>query len=354
MLKKILIIDLGSVWGGQEIYSYNLMSSYKDKKYYIISISSQMKFKDIADEFYNISNHYFNFLNLKKLIEKLSQNVDIVHFNGNRALYLSLICKKTKPYIGTKHLPYFVGTEKNIKNIISQFLGKYLLKNIDSLICVAQATYNDLPIAIQKNAVVVYNGVDIGLNKYIHRISGNLKICYVARLTEHKGIVSVLNIIKQLFEKDNLIIELSIAGTGELQEYVEDFIKTNKHLSINYLGFLDSPRDIYAKSHLGILLSTYEGMPLNILEAFSAGLPFIAYDIPGVNEVIHNNYNGYLVEADNEKVVKEYIKKLAFNKEFVLEMSKNANYDYNNMYSLNIMVDNTLKVYKNKINENFN
>ena len=353
MILKILMIDLGSVWGGQEIYSYNLLKSYKSKNYHVISISSQKKFKDIADEFYEVSNKYTNFLTLAKIIEDISKKVDIVHFNGNRALYLSKICKKIKPFVGTKHLPYFVGGKKDFKSNISQNLGKLLLSNIDNLICVAQATYDDLPTNIQKKSTVVYNGVDIGSNKKIENIDGNLKICYIARFTKHKGIISVLELVKRLFE-DGITIELSVAGKGELDQYIDDFITNNPNLSITNHGFINSPKDVYENSHLGILLSTHEGMPLNILEAFSAGLPFIAYDIPGVDEVIKNNHNGFLLEVNNEDEVFKTIKRLVNDKNLILELSKNANDDYNQKYSLDIMVNNTINIYKSLLNENTN
>jgi len=348
---KILMVDLGVVWGGQEIYSYNLMKKYKEYGHYIISISSQNKFKEIADEFHEVSASYSNFLKLSTKIENITKNVDLIHFNGNRALYLSLVCKRDKPFVGTKHLPYFVGGEKDLKSIISQYLGKIFLSKINTLICVANATYEDLPTSVQKNSIVIYNGVDIGLNKTITKIETNLKMCYVARFTKHKGIIQVLNIVKKLYEEYNIIIELTIAGKGELDGYIDNFIKDNQNLCIKNLGFINNPQDVYNNSHIGILLSTHEGMPLNILEAFSAGLPFIAYDIPGVDEVIINEYNGYLVETHDDEKVLNLLKNLNENKELIFKMSKNSNKDYNEQYSLETMSDKTIKVYKKLLNK---
>ena len=347
---KILIIDLGVVWGGQEIYSYNLMKKYKENNHYVISISSQPKFKDIANEFYEVSPKYSNFFKLSKKIMDISKDADLIHFNGNRALYLSLVCKKTKPFIGTKHLPYFVGGEKDLKSIVSQYLGNIFFKNIDTLICVANATYKDLPKSIQKKSVVIYNGVDIGLNRTISKIENNLKICYIARFTKHKGIIQVLDIVKKLYDKHNITIELTIAGKGELEEYIDSFIKKHPELAITNLGFINNPQDVYANSHLGILLSTHEGMPLNILEAFSAGLVFISYDIPGVDEVIKSGYNGYLIETHNDNEVLNTIKKLHENRDLILQMSKNANNEYNKKYSLQTMAEKTLDVYNQILN----
>ena len=65
--------------------------------------------------------------------------------------------------------------------------------------------------------------------------------------------------------------------------------------TLAYLGFQDDPGGVYSQSGALILPSSHEGMPLVILEAFSWGLPVIAYDIPGVRDVVVPDRNGILV-----------------------------------------------------------
>lgn len=353
-MKKILVIDLGNVWGGQEIYSYNLMKYYKRNNIYIISISSQKRFSDISDEFIEVSSSYKNFLNLTKIIKYYYDDVDIVHFNGNRALYLSFFLKKNKKFVGTKHAPFFIGGKKTIKNSIAQLFGNILFNKLNRIICVANATYNDLPKSIKSKSIVIYNGIDIGSNKYLEKADGVLRICYVARLIQSKGILELLNIIKKLYEYDNIMVHLDIAGDGELKSQVEDFIRFNPKLDIKYHGFLNNPKDIYENSHLGIMLSKFEGMPLNILEAFSAGLPFISYNISGVSEVIVNNYNGFLIKLDDLDSAYQKIKELDYNRDLIVSMSKNANNDFNEKFSLEIMGNTTINLFNRLCNENSN
>ena len=84
----------------------------------------------------------------------------------------------------------------------------------------------------------------------------------------------------------------------------------------NYLGFKNNVNEWILKSSFIALHSLWgEGCPTSILEAFSLGVPALAYDIDGNHELIQNNHNGYLIEKYNKKMenlesIKENVKQL--------------------------------------------
>ena len=43
-------------------------------------------------------------------------------------------------------------------------------------------------------------------------------------------------------------------------------------------------------------LSKREGLCVSIIESLKQGIPVIAYDIRGVNDIVRDGYNGYLFE----------------------------------------------------------
>ena len=56
------------------------------------------------------------------------------------------------------------------------------------------------------------------------------------------------------------------------------------------------------------MASETEGLPMVLLEAMSYGIPCIAYEVAsGVNDIIDNNKNGYIIKNRNEE---EYIEKI--------------------------------------------
>lgn len=64
----------------------------------------------------------------------------------------------------------------------------------------------------------------------------------------------------------------------------------------------------YANSSVFAMTSTYEGMPMTLLEAISMGVPCVAYGCKcGPKDIIDNDINGYCVEEGNKIV---YVQKL--------------------------------------------
>lgn len=75
------------------------------------------------------------------------------------------------------------------------------------------------------------------------------------------------------------------------------------------------------KPSLFINLSSSEGVPVSIMEAFSFGIPVIATDVGGTSEIVNNSV-GSLVDADVDyKKIKNEIERLIQSRE---EYSLNA------------------------------
>ena len=68
-MKKILIIDLGAVWGGQEIYTDNLVDELLVKGYKVTHASSQTK--------HNKKNVFYHHIEFSKF--KLIGNIKILN-----------------------------------------------------------------------------------------------------------------------------------------------------------------------------------------------------------------------------------------------------------------------------------
>ena len=79
------------------------------------------------------------------------------------------------------------------------------------------------------------------------------------------------------------------------------------------------------KSSIFLMASLTEGLPMVLLEAMSYGIPCIAYETAsGVNDIIKNNYNGYVIKNRNESEFIKSIDTLTANKLKRKEFGKNA------------------------------
>jgi len=64
-------------------------------------------------------------------------------------------------------------------------------------------------------------------------------------------------------------------------------------------------------SDIFVLASWSEGRPMAVIEAMAAGLPVIASNIEGVNEIVQNDVTGLLFEPGDETQLAKHIANLS-------------------------------------------
>ncbi|HXH65243.1 MAG TPA: glycosyltransferase, partial [Mariprofundaceae bacterium] len=112
------------------------------------------------------------------------------------------------------------------------------------------------------------------------------------RLSREKGIFDLPEIMARVRESlpD---AQLVVAGTGpaerELKEQLPD---------ARFLGWVDKPRirELYAGLDLFVFPSRFDTFGNVALEAFTYGMPVIAYNCKGPKDIIEDGSSGYLVE----------------------------------------------------------
>lgn len=130
----------------------------------------------------------------------------------------------------------------------------------------------------------------------------------IGRLTAQKGFDKLLDIWKQIEERDDEWL-LYIIGSGEDKEKL---LKQKETLNLKRVIFVENTKNIkeyYEKASIYLMTSRFEGLPMTLIEAQSFGLPIISYDIKtGPGDVISDNQDGYLIENDNqEQFVKKFL-----------------------------------------------
>ncbi|MBM77811.1 MAG: hypothetical protein CL846_04960 [Crocinitomicaceae bacterium] len=137
-------------------------------------------------------------------------------------------------------------------------------------------------------------------NPFIKKVDNSVfRICSCSTLKEVKRvhlIIETLSIIK------NLNLEWIHFGDGELRKDLEELAK-NKLANVNYnfTGNISNEKilNFYSENYVDLFLnvSSSEGIPVSIMESLSAGIPVIATNVGGNNEII-NNKNGSIIDSD--------------------------------------------------------
>jgi glycosyltransferase involved in cell wall biosynthesis len=166
---------------------------------------------------------------------------------------------------------------------------------------------------------------------------------FVGRLSKEKGIDLLVRAFNKMPQ-----YELRIIGIGELETLLKNKAKNN----ITFYGKKD--RD-FIKNKLmtskALIFPSiwYEGLPNTIIEAFSSGTPVLCSNIDNINQLIINNFNGELFEANNIESIIEKVRE--FSKKNTLIYQTNARSTFVKKYKHEINLQNLMKIYTETINE---
>lgn len=117
---------------------------------------------------------------------------------------------------------------------------------------------------------------------------------------------------------------LEIYGTGPERGHLQSLIASKWPGENVYLRGTASPEgEIYTDASILLHTARYEGFPLALLEAMSAGVPVVAYDCPcGPSEIIDNNVTGFLIPQGDRAAMVEALNTLIEDKGLRMRMGE--------------------------------
>lgn len=146
-------------------------------------------------------------------------------------------------------------------------------------------------------------------------------LVYFGRLSEEKGLITLLNAVK------DLKIQLKIIGDGPQKE---ELIKKSQLEHINNVVFLGYKRgnelqNEIKKSVMVVVPSEwYENNPRSIIESFALGKPVIGSDIGGIPELVKVGETGYLFSPGNSLELRNKIELALSERNKIPDLGKQA------------------------------
>ena len=187
---------------------------------------------------------------------------------------------------------------------------------------------------IQDKVTVICNGVDVKryqrpVNRVAVRRSLGLEdqaklMSVVATFKEQKGhrylVEAMTSIVPQHPNAHVLFI-----GDGDLRADLEQQVKAaNLEDHIHFLGSRSDVADLLLASDFFILPSLWEGLPMALLEAMSAGLPIVASEVSGTIQAMIPNETGLLVPPGDSQQLAQAILRLLDNPQEAQTMGRAA------------------------------
>lgn len=382
ILEVIKCLDIGGIGGGAERFGVDLAISLSQREMDVILCAFYKTFtqtekiwiKKLNDSRIRVffvaewkgSNELLEFFRGVKHFRSLKRTLhpDVVHSHtqfGTIAAIFSSSPKRDIKIVRTAHVtqewgrsiysrlqklmwgeiifPFFVDAQVAVSKAVEESVKKYIgiritKKNVHLI-------YNSIPIPKQEEFIKNVNGA----KKKAEFIVGT-----AARLTEQKGInylIEAAEIVSHQYPN----VKFLIAGEGELKDDLMNKI-SRSGLSDRVLLIGKHP-NIYqflSQIDLFVLPSLWEGLPTVLLEALVAGVPIIATNIPGTDELIKDGINGLLVPSKNSVELANKII-MAMNSPILCRQLVEAGFYIVEQFSMNKITDEYIALFYKLLNK---
>ncbi len=166
---------------------------------------------------------------------------------------------------------------------------------------------------------------------------------YIGRLSEEKGIGTLLEAFLQMPEKTLILI-----GSGSLMQYAQEFVATHQFQNIKILGQLSRHEVMQRLMNCKAMIVPsicYEGFPMTIVEAFACGVPVLGSRLGNVEVIIDEMENGLLFQAGNAEDLADKVMRLENETELCRKLRDGARKAYLQHYTEEVNYARLLEIY---------
>ena len=132
----------------------------------------------------------------------------------------------------------------------------------------------------------------------------------IGRFTEQKNQTLMLRAIAELDREDRDRLLLFFIGSGADEAMLRDVARIlDVESSVRFLGYRRDVLDILPGADLLLTTSLFEGMPLTLIEAMTAGVPILSTPWIGASEMLANGRYGFITAAWDASSVASALKR---------------------------------------------
>jgi phosphatidylinositol alpha-mannosyltransferase len=346
---------------GHEIHIFAACSGYQGNLFpNIRAVTHTIATIPIAGTMARVGLSPLGYLRVKKILEQ--EAFDVIHLQEPLApsitwwfLMLAHHLPRTA-FIGTFHAYH------EQPNWFYQqgrpFFGR-LFKRLDALIAVSEAAHHFAYQMFPGNYQMIANGIDLKRfgkatedNINLSDPAKKLTILFVGRLDKRKGFSHLFEAFVKL-KPDYPQLKLQVIGPFEAKtHYPYRKIAWSQGVTdIEFVGYVSQARlpTFYHQADIFCAPSTgFESFGIVLLEAMAAELPIVTSNIAGYRSVVTDGQEGLLTPPGQPDQLAEALRQLIDQPELRRRMGQLGRLKAN-QFSWNLIVDKTLELYDNTI-----
>lgn len=231
-------------------------------------------------------------------------------------------------------------TSPFVTSRVNDFLIKLFYPQADIIVSPTSTSKMDLVnnYSIAENKIrVVYNWTL--KNPPVQKHLSVYDLLYMGRFDKQKNLIFLLKSVL-IIKKQISHIKICLIGEGKQKRKLMNFIKKNK-LTKNVIIRKSTPQvgNYFNSAKIFTMVSSYEGMPVALLEAMAFRMAIVLRKFPGLDEYFQNGKNGFV-----ETELNDYADKIIFllkNDQLRKRMG-----NYNHYYVKKYFSENMIKKYK--------
>lgn len=293
-MRILYLIDNFSLGGAQTVVKGLMEQAASDKQVFAIALRKKEPLMDLdhprALTFPSRSKYAFRVVRfLKNFIAE--NKIEVLHCQLPRSIITGYLLKRAFPEI-----KYIIHEQGDVfESRTYALLLRIIWKRANGILSCSEATTKMLMRRSHVDSMHVevhYNFVDLERFRPAGPLSDGVKrIGFAGRIEKRKGWREFIKAADGLRDREDLSFYL--AGTGTELKKLKRAIRIQGNTRISYKGFLSDMASFYQDLDLLVIPSHFEPMGMVAVEAMACGIPVLASNVPGLNEVVVHKVNGW-------------------------------------------------------------
>jgi glycosyltransferase involved in cell wall biosynthesis len=359
--ERILYISARADYGGGPQHLLLLIKKLKDKFDLFVACPSDQPYWDLynselgPEKLFQIPHRSFSPAALLRLAGFVRSNrITIVHSHGRGAgAYsrpLKFLCRRLK-IIHTFHGIYYA-QKKALPKFFYILSEMFLAGYTDYFICVSGGELSDasnLHLCKPQRTLTIHNGIDIAPDLACSSMptpgTDLFIVLHISRFDHFKNSGLVIEIADHVKKFDSRIV-FYLIGDGPEKNRLEELSRAKGLDNLLFMGFQSQASRFLHRANVYLSTSIKEGLPLSLLESLSIGIPIVASDIPGHDEIVFPGDNGFLFPVNRPDIAANYLLNLKNDPVLRERMGKNALGIYNKYFQTESMLEKLEALYR--------
>jgi glycosyltransferase involved in cell wall biosynthesis len=358
-------------WGGAQIFCLQLcneLAKYPDCDVTLISMYKYNQVKHLPLDMLDKRVKFITlgkrkgldpklFLRIYKTLKKLKPNVVHTHLHTayycfwaylfikdnmfNKIHTLHNLVKYDAPWHGRLAFKYFFGKSIIQPVSISNEVHKSALYEYanSNIIRINNGSYGVKPSA-------AFEKVKTDIQQLKKKDTTKV-IVNVARITKQKNQQLLIDCMRILEREDENVIALIVGGYLEENKKLYDRLIHDKPGNVHFIGNVNNVNDYLLNADAFLLSSLYEGLPMSLLEAMSAGVVPVCTPVGGLLDIIKPDI-GFLSKDLSTESYLAALKAFLYSDRVTIEKLKaNCRLVFKNQFSMESCAAKYNKLYYN-------